>query len=176
MVSIFSGKLTTFRLMAKHVVDLVVGQIGTGTSCRTAEIPLDPERRNYFHLPSRLEEIEASDQTEREQIICECELVTRSAIEEAIRSSSSFDLDDVRRELRLGMGPCQAGFCGYRAAGIAHKVVPSPHGDGRLASFIKARWRGLRPLGWGETLRQMEMTRRIYVDLLNTPDIQDSSQ
>lgn len=176
MVSIFSGKLTTFRLMAEQVVDFVVGQIGTGTSCRTAEIPLDPERRNLFRLPKRLEEIEASENTGREQIICECELVTRSAIEEAIRSSSSLDLDDVRRELRLGMGPCQAGFCGYRAAGIAHEVAPSPSGDGRLAAFLEERWRGLRPLGWGETLRQMEMTRRIYVDLLHTPEIQEPSQ
>jgi glycerol-3-phosphate dehydrogenase len=176
MVSIFSGKLTTFRLMAKHVMDLVAGQIGIGTSCRTAEIPLDLERRKFFQLPKRLEEIEASDQSEREQIICECELVTRSAIEEAIRSSSSSDLDDVRRDLRLGMGPCQAGFCGYRAAGIAHAVTPSALGDGRLTAFLKERWRGLRPLGWGETLRQMEMTRRIYVDLLHTPEIQEPSQ
>lgn len=176
MASIFGGKLTTFRLMAEHVVDLVVRQIGTGTSCRTVEIPLDPESRNFFQLPNRLAEIVASDETDREQIICECELVTRSAIEEAFRSSSSLDLDDVRRDLRLGMGPCQAGFCGYRAAGIAHEVAPSPLGDGRLAAFLKERWRGLRPLGWGETLRQMEMTRRIYVDLLHTPEIQEPSQ
>ena len=176
MVSIFSGKLTTFRLMAEQVVDFVAGQLGIGLSCRTAEVPLDPERRNFYQLPERLEAIEAAEKTEREQIICECEWVTRSAIEDALRSSSSLDLDDVRRELRLGMGPCQAGFCGYRAAGIAHEVAPSSPGDGRLDAFIKERWRGIRPLGWGETLRQMEMTRRIYVDLLHAPEIKESSQ
>ena len=176
MVSIFSGKLTTFRLMAEHVVDLVVDQIGVGTSCRTVEIPLDPERREYFQLPKQLEEIEAIDQSEREQIICECELVTRSAIEEAIRSSSSLDLDDVRRDLRLGMGPCQAGFCGYRAAGIANEVAPSLPENGRLTEFLEERWRGLRPLGWGETLRQMEMTRRIYVDLLHASKEEEPSR
>ncbi|UCF60699.1 MAG: FAD-dependent oxidoreductase, partial [Anaerolineaceae bacterium] len=175
MVSIFSGKLTTFRLMAEQVVDLVVGKIGIGTSCRTAETPLNPERREFFQLPERLEAITASDQTEGEQIVCECEWVPRSAIEDAIRSSSSTDLDDVRRKIRLGMGPCQAGFCGYRAAGIAHEVAPSPL-DGRLDAFLQARWRGLRPLGWGQTLRQMEMTRRIYIDLLHTPETREPSQ
>jgi glycerol-3-phosphate dehydrogenase len=176
MVSIFSGKLTTFRLMAKHVMDLVVEDIGVGTSCRTAEIPLDPECREFFQLPKRLEELEASDQSEQEQIICECELVTRSAIEDAIRSSSSLDLDDVRRDLRLGMGPCQAGFCGYRAAGIANEVAPSPLENRRLTAFLEERWRGLRPLGWGETLRQMEMTRRIYVDLLQASKVEEPSR
>ena len=30
------------------------------------------------------------------------------------------NLDDIRRLLRLGMGPCQGGFCIYRATGILH--------------------------------------------------------
>jgi glycerol-3-phosphate dehydrogenase len=168
MVSIYGGKLTTFRLMAEHVIDLVVERLGTGTACRTSDTPLDPEHRKFFQLPTRLAAFETSIGSDREQIICECELVTRSAIEEAFRSSSSPDLDDVRRDLRLGMGPCQAGFCAYRAAGIAHEIMPSPPDDGGLISFLEERWRGVRPLGWGETLRQMELTRRIYIDLLHT--------
>ncbi|HEY44503.1 MAG TPA: FAD-dependent oxidoreductase, partial [Anaerolineae bacterium] len=176
MASIFGGKLTTFRLMAEHAMDLVARQLGVGTACRTGDTPLDPERRKFFTLSTRLAELETSSETDREQIICECELVTRSAIEEALRSSSSPDLDDVRRDLRLGMGPCQAGFCAYRAAGIAHEVMPSPIPDGGLSEFLKERWRGIRPLGWGETLCQMELTRRIYLDLLHTHMIQEPSK
>jgi glycerol-3-phosphate dehydrogenase len=168
MVSIFGGKLTTFRLMAEHVVDMVADRLGTGSSCRTADTPLDPDRRDYFQLSTRLMDMETSAGSDRKQIICECELVTRSAIEEAFRSSSSPDLDEVRRDLRLGMGPCQAGFCAYRAAGIAHEIMPSPPADGGLIEFLGERWRGISPLGWGETLQQMELTRRIYFDLLHT--------
>jgi glycerol-3-phosphate dehydrogenase len=175
MLSIFSGKLTTFRLMAEEVMDLVMEHLATGIACRTAEIPLDQEKRRYYRLPERLEWIEASDQTTKE-IICECEIVTRLAIEEAITASSIVDLDDVRRDLRLGMGPCQAGFCSYRALGIAHEVAPSAHENDHLGAFLDERWRGLRPLGWGVTLRQMEMVRRIYIDLLNTPKSQELSQ
>ena len=31
-------------------------------------------------------------------------------------------IDDIRRDVRLGMGPCQGGFCTFRAAGILHEL------------------------------------------------------
>ena len=37
-----------------------------------------------------------------------------------MRRRGTHNLDDIRRELRLGMGPCQGGFCIYRATGILH--------------------------------------------------------
>jgi glycerol-3-phosphate dehydrogenase len=40
MLTITGGKLTTFRRMAKDVVDLVVGRDGLRARCRTDEIPL----------------------------------------------------------------------------------------------------------------------------------------
>jgi glycerol-3-phosphate dehydrogenase len=40
MVTITGGKLTTFRRMAKDVVDLIVGRDGLRARCRTDEIPL----------------------------------------------------------------------------------------------------------------------------------------
>ena len=55
-----------------------------------------------------------------EQLICECELIGRSKLEETLRRRETTILDDIRRSLRLGMGPCQGGFCIYRATGIEH--------------------------------------------------------
>ena len=71
-----------------------------------------------------------------------------------------------RRDLRLGMGPCQGGFCAYRAAGIAHALGRNGGSASWLLEFLSERWRGIRPLGWGSGLRQMELTRRIYLELL----------
>lgn len=56
MVSIFGGKLTTYRLMAERVCDDVCGKLGVTTPCRTADEPLvepvNPEllksARKYF--------------------------------------------------------------------------------------------------------------------------------
>ena len=47
-------------------------------------------------------------------------MVPRWKLEQAIERRATTNLDDIRRLLRLGMGPCQGGFCIYRAAGILH--------------------------------------------------------
>ena len=39
-----------------------------------------------------------------------------------MRARGSQNLDDIRRSLRLGMGPCQGGFCIPRATGILHAL------------------------------------------------------
>jgi len=43
LISIAGGKLTTHRVMAKAVVDLVAGQLQGTSACRTAHTPLDPQ-------------------------------------------------------------------------------------------------------------------------------------
>lgn len=168
LVSIIGGKLTTFRLMAEHTVDLVCNKMGIASECRTADTPLEPLSRSFHRLPARLEKLIDIKPTEPPGVICECELATRSMLEESLLASPRLDLDDVRRDLRLGMGPCQAGFCAYRAAGVASEVMASSSPNDGLEKFLVERWRGIRPLGWGHTLRQMELTRRIYVELLGT--------
>ena len=71
-----------------------------------------------YKLGERLARKEA--ELRDEQVICECELVPRCKLEEAIERTGTVNLDDIRRQLRLGMGPCQGGFCIYRATGIMH--------------------------------------------------------
>ncbi|MGH3100302.1 MAG: FAD-dependent oxidoreductase, partial [Thermoleophilia bacterium] len=115
------GKLTTLRLMAQDLVDAMSRQLGDERPCRTAtEIPPDNEDGEYYSIGSRLRRREATLQDE--QLICECELVGRGRLEETMRRRGTVNLDDIRRSLRLGMGPCQGGFCIYRATGILHGV------------------------------------------------------
>ena len=173
MISVFSGKLTTFRLMAEQATDLACKHMGITAVCRTNETPLSPTSRSFYKLPDRLAKLEATTSHDFPQVICECELVTRSALEEALQATSTHDLDDVRRSLRLGMGPCQAGFCAFRAAGIAHEVAPP---GGCLTTFLEERWRGMVPLGWDHTLRQMELMRRVYLELLHTHSLPEPTK
>src|SRR5437870_4579921 len=74
--------------------------------------------RGHYHLGERLGRKEA--RLADEQLICDCEMVSRSALEDGIRRRATTNLDDIRRLLRLGMGPCQGGFCMYRATGVLH--------------------------------------------------------
>jgi glycerol-3-phosphate dehydrogenase len=180
-VTIVGGKLTTCRLMAEEAVDAVCQQLGLDTPCTTADEVI-PTTRNpdsllsargeggrggevhYHHLDHRLRKLE-SDQMPGE-LICECEMVTRGQLEAAIAAygDQPVALDDLRRDLRLGMGPCQAGFCSYRAAGIlAHMKNHSVEDTNRaLADFVAERYRGVKPLLWGHQLRQLYLDELIY--------------
>ncbi len=184
LVSVVGGKFTTFRLMAEEAVDLAGRKLGSPRPCRTADTPIDPPGRAYHHLQNRLARSEAPV---RPELICECELVTRDDVESALRASGSLVLNDLRRDLRLGMGPCQAGFCAYRAAGIASAVMAAPPSpplpepdsppraeagppvqaiNSALAEFLQERWKGLRPVMWGANLRQLELDQLIYREIL----------
>jgi glycerol-3-phosphate dehydrogenase len=176
LVSVVGGKFTTFRLMAEQTVDLAGRKLGAPRRCTTAETRLEPSGTPHHTLGQRLGAVEASDGAE---IVCECELVTREQVEKALRESGSLVLNDLRRDLRLGMGPCQAGFCAYRAAGILLDLVSPPapeiptqgrddirHINSALIEFLQERWKGLRPVMWGANLRQMELDLNIYRNLL----------
>lgn len=167
LVSVIGGKLTTFRLMAEETMDIVCERLNVSAPCPTVDTPLEKPPRSFYTLPSRwarLESMPTAD--EPPQVICECELVLRRDLEAALRGPEATELDDLRRDLRLGMGPCQAAFCAFRSAGIAHAVLGRQATGGWLGGFLDERWRGVRPVAWGSGLRQMELTRRIYLDLL----------
>jgi glycerol-3-phosphate dehydrogenase len=173
MISVFGGKLTTYRLMAEQVVDLAARHLSVASPCTTATTPLEPPGP-YHTLRRRHGRLEdPSHHRFSPGVLCECELITRDDLEQALTHAASDDLDDIRRDLRLGMGPCQAAFCGYRAAGMACAQRPSGPADGGLAAFLDERWRGIRPVGWGQMLRQLEMTRRFREELLALPPTAD---
>ena len=73
-----------------------------------------------------------------------------------MRGRGTTNLDDIRRSLRLGMGPCQGGFCIYRAAGILHAVdrLDAIEASDSLRHFLQERWKGVWPILYGDQLRQ----------------------
>jgi glycerol-3-phosphate dehydrogenase len=166
-VTITGGKTTTFRLMAEATVDAVCAQLGAERPCRTHEEPLPgSEDGRFYELGSRLRAREPVP--ESEQIICECEMITRRRLEEAMKRRRTANLDDLRRTLRLGMGPCQGGFCIYRATGILHAVEQLDHraANAALLSFLQERWKGVHPILYGEQLRQARLDDWIFQGLL----------
>jgi glycerol-3-phosphate dehydrogenase len=167
-ITITGGKLTTFRLMAQQTVDAVCQALGSDQPCTTAAEPLPgSERGQSYKLAERLERKE--QHLRDEQLICECELVTRAKLEQAIRHTGSADLDDIRRRLRLGMGPCQGGFCIYRAAGIVHELagLGAEQADAAILTFLQERWKGVWPVLYGDQLRQMRLDEWIFHGVLN---------
>ena len=118
-LTITGGKWTTFRLMAEITMDKACEQLGARRPCSTAHTPVPGVDQGHYWLGHRLHEVE--EQRLQGELVCECELVTRAMLENAAANNPTVTLDDLRRDVRLGMGPCQSGFCTYRAAGILHE-------------------------------------------------------
>lgn len=177
-ISIVGGKYTTYRLMAERTVDLAATRLGVTVPCRTASEPaaarpFDPATgagSPLFWLGQPLARVEA-DRSYGE-LLCECELITRERLAAAIDAGAA-NLDDVRRTVRLGMGPCQGGFCVYRAAAVLHESREETGDPNAVAAtnralrdFLEERWRGITPVLWGDQLRQERLDELIYLGIL----------
>ena len=174
LLTMSGGKLTTFRLMAQDLVDAMCRQLGDERPCRTAEVPPPgSERAEPYSLGSRLRRREETLQ--EEQLICECELIGRGRLEETMRRRGTTNLDDIRRQLRLGMGPCQGGFCIYRATGILHGVgrLDGAEASRSLRDFLQERWKGSWPILYGDQLRQSRLDDWIFQGLLDVEHLPD---
>lgn len=171
LVTITSGKWTTYRKMAEVTVDLVCQKLGVQRPCRThLEALPNPEGHastRYHTLGARLAEIEKDEAFG--DIVCECELVRLGDVERSITAGQAQTIDDVRRDVRVGMGPCQGGFCTYRVAGLLHKLVHPQveETNSALRDFLQERWKGLLPILWGQQLRQERLVELIYLSVLN---------
>jgi len=172
LLTMSGGKLTTLRLMAEDIVDAMCKQLGTERACQTRDVrPPGNEDGEGYSLGSRLRRREATLQDE--QLICECELIGRTRLEEMMRRRGTTNLDDVRRSLRLGMGPCQGGFCIYRATGILHGVgrLDGPEASESLRGFLQERWKGMWPILYGDQLRQARLDDWIFQGLLDVEHV-----
>ena len=166
-ITIAGGKTTTFRLMAEHALDTVCEKLRVDRPCTTHEQPLpDSEDERFYWLGARVQAQEPVPGSE--EIICECELITRRHLTEAIARRRPTGLDDVRRRVRLAMGPCQGGFCIYRATGILHAFEHLDHqaANASLVDFLQERWKGVQPILYGDQLRQARLDDWIFQGLL----------
>lgn len=166
--SIVGGKLTTYRLMAEQTADAICRRLGVTAPARTADEPLPDGAGRTYWLGGRLAAVEADGGGDAD-LICECELVTRRALEAALDEHGDSSIDDLRRRTRLGMGPCQGAFCTCRAAAmLAERLdagrlpAQAPEPNDALVGFLRERFRGSRSIAWDEQLQQLMLEAGIY--------------
>jgi glycerol-3-phosphate dehydrogenase len=168
LISIAGGKLTTFRLMAKDTVDAACAELGVERACTTAETPLPGSGdHHYYRLPDHQADFEKGRADN--PIICECELVAQADVLEAARRHPKGQIDDLRRVLRVGMGPCQGGFCAFRTAALlhGHGEYDRAEANATLRAFVQERWKGQRQVLWGQQLRQARLDAWIFQGVLD---------
>jgi glycerol-3-phosphate dehydrogenase len=171
--SIVGGKVTTYRLMAERVVDLVARRLGVSTPCTTAEVPLNDREESMDelrHRPSRMGQPKPHGEEQPLQpLLCECELVRPQDVTPWFEDPAVRTLEDVRRRTRTGMGPCQAAICSYRLAArlVTDRGVDGAAATRAMADFLETRWRGVRHVFWGSQLRQAQVTSGLHLELFN---------
>lgn len=167
LVTVAGGKLTTYRLMAERVVDQVCEILGERRECRTAqEAVATGSNYEVTHRFSTVEKAKKTDHglPDKDPIICECEIVTKSMIVNLLKEQPNATFDDLRRQLRIGMGPCQGGFCASRTAGIVHECGARTAEDTveLLRLFLKNRWSGIYPILNGGQAREASLDDWLY--------------
>lgn len=168
MLTIAGGKLTTFRLMAERAVDIMCNILGEERPCRTGDEAVPGQAGAPTNkLTNRLRDREA--EFGKDQIICECELISKKMVTDTFEKFPNASLDDVRRQLRLGMGTCQGGFCSPRAAGIANDqgVADVTRATGLISLFMKNRWIGVWPILFEESAREAALDMWIMHGILD---------
>lgn len=171
-VSIAGGKLTTYRLMAEKTCDLVCKRLDVSEACQTAQIPLPGSQEGENLNPeNRLNRLQVPPP--EGAVICECEMVGKKEVETIIsdlhRAGHEVSPNSIRLRSRLGMGSCQGGFCSFRTIGLLYEkgLVTGKQGNDMLTGFLEKRWGGIKPMLWGDQLRQEQFLEAVYCGGLN---------
>ncbi len=171
--TITGGKLTTFRLMAERTADLVCKKMGVQAPCRTATDALPSTDDCQWTEPGISPKRWMRSHTSDDIMICECEMVTKTAIDEIINSIKNNNerpgLVDICIRSRLGKGACQGAFCGTRALAYLYESGEYQEGEGLcdIGRFFQERWKGIHAILWGDQLIQAELMESIHCGLFD---------
>ena len=186
-ISIVGGKLTTYRLMAEAVCDSVAAKLGVDAECKTDKTPLRPTvDRTMHHRAMQLLARPIAEKMERRlgprsaqviqaiearpelaELVCECELVTRAELEYVLGASTpapAFTIGDIGRRTRLGFGPCQGTFCGYKAmlAGFQTHRWTASEATAEFAAYLDERAKGQTFIHQGQQVEQLDLNHSLY--------------
>ena len=189
-ITITGGKMMTYRMMAEVATDLACKKLGINVACTTADMPLPgselkPEISHGELFSSSFNAAHGRHGTmadaikygdkEDDALVCECEEVSVGEVKYAAEKLHVHNLMNLRRRTRVGMGTCQGELCTCRAANIicTNNVVASEEG---LKDFLNERWKGVRPVAWGQALGEAQLTATIYQALCGLDKINTKQQ
>lgn len=189
-ITVTGGKMMTYRLMAEQATNLACKKLGVDKPCETATTPLPGSEesagqikgelqndfRNLTASTSRMAEIGRHgtftkeipySEIEDHALVCECEEVSVGEVKFAIDKLHVHGLTNLRRRTRIGMGTCQGELCACRASSVlcqlGHTEAKKALED--LSTFVQERWKGDRPIAWGDALKENQLTLKIYQEL-----------
>ncbi|MGB8888473.1 MAG: anaerobic glycerol-3-phosphate dehydrogenase subunit GlpA [Candidatus Korobacteraceae bacterium] len=186
-ISIVGGKLTTYRLMAKATADLICKKLAINQPCTTDSVLLrEPAESNVLAEAQRRLPEAAVEKAHRRlgkklaqvleairvnpmlsEMVCECELVTRAELEMVLGKSAlvpALTIGDIGRRTRLGFGPCQGTFCGYKAmlSGYQNQQWSASEASQLLEKYLEDRWKGQAWVPDGKQAEQLNLSEELF--------------
>jgi glycerol-3-phosphate dehydrogenase len=165
----------------------VAEKLGVAVPCATQEVLLrqahDDEALRKAHKLLPLPVVEKADKRlgpklaeivraiearpELAEVVCECELVTRAELEYVLGTNTSIPaktIADVGRRTRLGFGPCQGTFCGYKAmlAGFQTHRWNAAEASEQFERYLDERWKGQSWINQGKQVEQLYLSHDLF--------------
>jgi len=180
--TIAGGKLTTFRLMAEKTADLIAKRLGNNNPCRSADIDLPCDESTRWTEPGYsarhwFKHSEASD-----LILCECEMVPQSVVDKIIKQSpgaeDQMSVQAIGLRSRIGKGTCQGAFCSMRVTSYLYdqNIYNNKDGLRHMHDFVSARFKGIKPVLWGEQMPQFELAETMHCGLMGLDMLDNNKQ
>ena len=173
-ITITGGKLTTARLMAEKTSDLVCRRLGNTRPCLTRTEPLPVTMEGKWTEPGIApREWIKKERSAKDLILCECEMISQSTIDTIIKEMKKCggnpDLLNIGKRSRLGKGSCQGAFCSARVMAHMYNTGQRFRDEGipDIKAFLNERWKGQRPIFWGNQLVQAELTEAMHCGLFD---------
>jgi glycerol-3-phosphate dehydrogenase len=170
-ITITSGKLTTYRLMAEKTADRVCERLGVHAPCRTHIEPLPNTVDARWTKPGLAPNMWLRNKAPNDMLLCECEMVPQSVVEEIVDAIRELDgrpdFEAIGLRSRIGKGPCQGTFCSQRLAAYLYdrQHLDNRQGLSEMRAFLRERWRGQQPLLWDLPLAQAELLEAMHCGL-----------
>jgi glycerol-3-phosphate dehydrogenase len=180
--TITGGKLTTFRLMAEKTSDLVARRLGNTIGCKTDSIPLPDGDACRWTEPGAAPRYWYKANNSDDMILCECEMVPQSAIDEIVKcapgAEEDMTLEAIALRSRAGKGPCQGSFCGIRIASYLYDrgYYRDKTGLVHMRDFFNERFKGMRTVIWGQQAAQMELAEALHCGLLGLDNLDNDKE
>lgn len=170
--TVAGGKLTTYRLMAEKTGDLIAKRLGNTSPSLTATTQLPAHEGVRWTEPGYAARYWFKRKDPSDLILCECEMVPQSAVHEIITQAPGAEEEMTVKAIgmrsRIGKGTCQGAFCSMRVTSELYdkNIYSNTDGLRHLRDFVDERYKGIRPILWGEQMPQMELAETMHCGLM----------
>ena len=160
ILTVCGGSLTTHRSMAEDVVNQIGNKLGVNKQCETSEVVISDFKKSNWNSTAYFKKVE--EEKNYNDLICECELITKKDIEQVVESEDTLDFHNIRRRVRVGFGPCQGTFCNSRLANLLVSKKYNFNIEESILDFWAERLKGSISTSYGDQAKQVLLSDYIF--------------